>query len=296
MRGLAMIGLIGLTGLVLNAAPATAQDDRGGLRMVIRALTIPERVAQADVIVIGKVTRIEKRPVTVPPTPDSKDKADYQVAVVEIGEALKGAEGLTSLKVGFLPPQTAENGRPPVLRPGRLSTLTLAEDQELCLFLKPHHSGEFYDFTTNSNVIDKKSPTFDKDLETTRRCIKLLADPIKSLQSKDPADRLFTANILITIYRMPPLPSSRPPQLEPVDAEESKLILHAMADSDWSKNEALGMFLRMNLTAKDGWVQPMDLKDIPAAAEKWVKDNADTYRIQRYVTDKKEKDDKKDGK
>jgi len=51
--------------------------------------------------------------------------------------------------------------------------------------------------------------------------------------------------------------------------------------SPWS-NTAAG-----NRTPQDGWTLPEDIKKVPDAAKKWLRDNADSYRIQRYVTTKK---------
>ena len=49
------------------------------------------------------------------------------------------------------------------------------------------------------------------------------------------------------------------------------------------------MFYRLGVTAADGWTQPKDFKQFPEAAKKWLTDNADKYRIQRFVREKMEK-------
>ena len=49
-------------------------------------------------------------------------------------------------------------------------------------------------------------------------------------------------------------------------------------------------FFRLGLTEKEGWKQPQDAAAIPDAAKKWLKDNAEKYRIERYVAEKKEGD------
>src|SRR5207302_1891396 len=100
-------------------------------------------------------------------------------------------------------------------------------------FLTPHHSGEFQVMQAYFDVVDKQAPTFDKDLEAAKKYAKMLADPDKSLKSKDTEERLTAAAMLISKYRSPQ-PSATPPKEEPIDADRSKLILNALADADWS--------------------------------------------------------------
>ena len=40
------------------------------------------------------------------------------------------------------------------------------------------------------------------------------------------------------------------------------------------------------LTDDDGWQRPRNFKEVPAAAQKWLTDNASTYRIRAYVPEK----------
>ena len=53
------------------------------------------------------------------------------------------------------------------------------------------------------------------------------------------------------------------------------------------------MFFRLGLTPKDGWTQPKDFNQTADEAKKWLKNNADKYRIERFVADKGEKKDDK---
>jgi len=43
--------------------------------------------------------------------------------------------------------------------------------------------------------------------------------------------------------------------------------------------------MQLGVGEKDGWRPPTDFQQIPAAAKKWLKDNAASYRIQSFVTD-----------
>jgi hypothetical protein len=288
-----MAGLAGL-GLLLTALAAPA--------MMIAPAPIPQRVAQADAVVVGKVTAIEDKTVSVAQAPGVKEKVEYHVAVIKVSDDVLGAKGLTHIKVGFIVPKETPPGKPggPVVLIKRYPTVKLEVGQEVCAFLKKHHEGEFYVAQAYFDVIDKKNPDFDKQVELAKKCAKALADPKASLKSKDADERLLTAEMLVTRYRGFRGPNAK---TEAIDAGESKLILSALAEADWTKvaRDAVSpvqTFGQLGVTEKDGFVwKPAPGVVLPPnayqdAAKAWVKDNADKYRIRRFVEEKK--DEKKD--
>ena len=123
------------------------------------------------------------------------------------------------------------------------------------------------------------------------------SDRLKApIQKEGADDRFQTAGMLLIRYRTP---LGGNPKEEKIDAKESKLILQGLADGDWSKGFSateltpMMVFGRLALTDKDGW-KPGPFqnyeKEFPEAAKKWLKDNADSYAIKRFVEDtKKEK-------
>lgn len=289
MRRMLLGVLAGLSCLALLASATPAKA------LVAAPAPIQDRVAQAQVIIVGKVTAIEQKPISARPAPGGQP-VEYQVAVVQVGEALVGAKGLTHVRVGFIPPQAVAPPDPtnPIRIPiRRYPSVNLTKDQEVCLFLTPHASESFFVAPMYYDVIDKKSnPNFDKEVALVRRCTKVLADPNAGLKSKDGEDRLLAASMLLGRYRTLRGPVKGVPKQEPIDAEQSKLILLALAEADWTARATAPMqatpqslFYRLGLKPQDGWVQPKVAKEFPEAAKKWLRENADKYRIQRYVSE-----------
>jgi hypothetical protein len=295
-----------LTALGGAACVITLVSSLSAAALMIAPASIPQRVATADSIVVGKVTSLEEKTVSAPRFPGDKEKADYTVAVVKVQEGFGTAAKLTHVRVGFIAPVEAKPGEiKPGIRPigpRRYPQVTLAKDQEVILFLQPHFEASFQTAQAYFDCIQKaNNPNFDKDLAEVKRCTKLLADAKNNLEAKNADDRFLTAAMLLVRYRTPKQYEQNPKQ-EDIDAAESKRILLAIANADWNaKPPAPGlfqmnpqqMFYRLNLQPKDGWMQPKDFKEFPAAAQKWLKDNAETYRIQRFVSetasDKKDK-------
>jgi hypothetical protein len=269
--------------------------------MIAAPAPIPDRVATADMVVIGKITSIEEKTIQASRFPGSPVKTEFRVAMIHIETMLKGPKGLTDVRLGFIPPPPGRQpGQPPQPKPGqpvpfkpgnRFLEMNHVVGQEACFFLSKPAEGDFLVATMYYNVIDKKSANFDKDIAQVKRCTKLLEDPKASLQSKDGDERLTTAAMLLAGYRNP-VPTNPIQKTGPIDAAESALILKAIADGDWSKQinfqevSPQTVFNRLNLTAKDGWNPPQFKdyqKEFPVAAQKWLKDNDQTYRIQKFV-------------
>jgi hypothetical protein len=305
-----LAALIALS-LTQAARPQAAPPPGGPVQsqpalVLIAPAPISDRVARASTIVTGKVTSIEEKTVSVEPFPGVKEKVEYVIAVVKIDDALLGAKGLTHVKVGFQAPQAGGPGRP-IIRPGGRGQAKLEKDQEVLLFLSPHHSGEFETMPAYFDMVDKKTDTYAKDVEAAKKYIKMLAEPEKGLKAKDATERLETANMLVTKFRTP-APSANPPKEEPIDADMSKLIMKVLADADWTPPKPgpggprgfnqvtpMNIFFRLGVTDKDGWKPPMDGNKFNEAVEAWVKENKDKYRIKKFVAEKEEKkDDKKD--
>jgi hypothetical protein len=280
---------LGLAGFVFLSLTATVSA------LVIAPAPIPDRVAMADLVIVGKITAIEEKTVLATRFPGAPEKVEHKIAMIQIDDLLKGPKGLTHARLGFVPPPPVAPPKPgqPIVSGGarRFPQLNHAVGQEACFFLSKHHEGDFLVARMSFDVVEKKAGTFEKDIAQAKRCAKLLEDPRASLQANDPQDRLATAAMLLTRYRTPRAGTPNP-KTEPIDAAESTLILKAIATADWSKPVNIQevspqlVFGRLNLTAKDGWNPPKFKdyqKEFPAAAQQWLKANQDKHRIQRFV-------------
>jgi len=226
-------------------------------------------VAVADAVIIGKVTAIAAKPISL------GIGAEFQLVTVKVVEALAGCKGLKEVKVGIW---MRGYGK-------KTPAVTVVRDQEVLLFLRPNPDGKFFDVNPYEIIFGPRDRLLAADLDTARRAVKCLADPLAALKARAPADRLLAAATLLSRYRTQRDEESHS---EPIPAEESKRILQTLAAAGWAQKQAHGivpanLFFLLGLTEKDGWKQPGDLRATPAAAQKWLKDHAGTYRIQRYV-------------
>ena len=115
-----------------------------------------------------------------------------------------------------------------------------------------------------------------------------MADTKKALQSKDADERLVAASIAVAKYRTPKAPF--PNKEEPIDAEESKLILSVIANAKWGafkfgEPNPQQLFFQLGVTDKDGFQPPRKITspdDMKNAIQGWIRDHGD-YRIKRFV-------------
>ncbi len=244
-----LAGLVASALLAVLAGSSAAQ----ARALAIRLSPIPERVATAAAVVVGKVTGIEDKPVSAEAFPGAKEKSEFNVAIVKVQDDLLGAKGLTHIKIGFIKPPEGK----PIIRPGGYRPPQPQVDQEGCFFLTKHPTESFYLLQGFNSVINKTgNGNFAKEMERVKECAKLMADPKAGLKAKDADARALTAAMLVVRYSTPqPGQTKR----EAIGAEESKQILMALADGDWTKKFSLAdlppsaAFGRLALTEKDGW-------------------------------------------
>jgi hypothetical protein len=288
------------------ALAATAQS-----KALVVAPARPGQMAmQADVVVIGKVTEIEKDTVEASAFPGApKDqKTTYKIAVVKLDEAIVGGKGLTQFRVGFAdgggatapPPTRAGGGR--VIRPGGRAPVALSAGQEGCFFLTHHHEGDFYVLTGNAAPLDKKDENYEKQLAEVKKTARILEDPVAALKAKELADRFHAAHILLQRYQINR--SGKPAEREAIPAEENKLILAIMLELPWQASNVAprpvtetpppirNTLWAMTQLDMVGFKQPMlngqvspeeRQKAWEEATTNYLKDNADKIKLKGYV-------------
>lgn len=277
--------LYGLLGVVLLGCTSSAYS-------LVMMLPLPQRVAQANTVVVGKVLRFEDKNIKAERYVGDKQTAEYQIALVKISDPLVGAKGVTIIRVGAPvppPPQPRVPGRPIISSP-RYRGPKLTADVNYLLFLRPHHKQNFYimpNFGDAVQIPKGTDPKAHAEVKKVKRYTDLLNDPIKHLKSKSDQARLETAYLLLFKYRMRTTPKTKE---VPVNAETSKLILQALLAADWSikpqrfgQPNALQAFNMLQLQPKDGWKRPRDYKQMPTLAVNWLKKNVDSYRIKKFV-------------
>jgi hypothetical protein len=233
------------------------------------------QAANADAVVIGKVTEVEAETVeaTADPGAPKDQKASYKVAVLKIDEALMGGSGLTRFRVGFpadAPPamEPVAPGKPGgpgvggrIRRPPMVVALT--PGMEGCFCLKKHHEGDFY--IQAGPPLLKKAENYSAELDQVKKVVKAIDDPVTALKAKELDDRFRAALVVLQRYqtvRGPVKPGTTPAR-EPIPDEENKLIVALITELPW--------------LPKDGSMGPPGIDQKPSRSALWYMINAPEY-------------------
>lgn len=282
---------------VLGVALALAATANTAAALMIAQRTPMQRAAASPVVIVGKVTAIEKEPVEVAPFPGAPNKVAYKIAVVKVETPLAGAGNLTHVKVAFLPRPAANPqpvpGRP---RPGLL-TPELKENDEFLFFLSRHPDGAFYAMANMSPPVAVSDDEGKKTLAVVKKVTTALADPVKGLKSESADERFLTAAALLTRYRTYPDFAANGVDQAAIPADESRLILKALLERDWVKIDPNGLsptqlFFSLGLTEKDGWMMPKPQQGMVFNAvlkdefAKWLDGPGKDYQVKKLVAKK----------
>jgi hypothetical protein len=282
MRRVLFGGALAICGLGMLAGVVPARA------LVIAPPPGPIRAAKAEVIVVGTIIALEEKDVSAPQFPKAPQNVNYRIAVVSVKEAIKGAKGLKTIRLGFIPPPQPVKGKPILIRPGiGRFNVSFTVGQDGMFFLTKHHQETFYTAPMYFDFVNGQNANFAKEVQQAKLAVKIGNNPTASLKSKDNEERFFAAAMLIDKYR--PFIGGPQTKNEPIDAAESKLILTALLDADWKQGPGFGQFHPFNLFnrlgPKEGWNPPQagKIEDIHKAAKDWLRENAATYRIQRII-------------
>jgi len=264
-----------------------------GRAMMIAPPPGPQKLVMADTVIVGRVLAIEDKDVEATQVPNAPQKVAYRVAIVRVTETIKGAKGKETIKVAWIapPPQLQPVQPGGGIRPfiKRYPTVNLAVGQDGLFYLTKHHKEEFYVAPAYYSFLSSQMANYKTEIETARKTVKFIDDPMTGLKAEDAQDRLLAASILVTRYRTRVGPAVK---TEAIPAEESKLILDIIDKADWNRPFRFGetsaqqLFNQLGLTAQDGWTPPQQIRtpqDYGNAVRDWIRQHRDTYRIQRFV-------------
>jgi len=288
MHGLFRIVGVGIMVVAaVNAAPA----------LVMRVRTPLQSAAAADVVIVGKVTAIEKDAVEATPFPGAPNKVAYKIAVVKVQTPLAGAANLTHVKVAFLP-RPAPNPKPVPIRPlPGIQTPELKENDEFLFFLSRHPDGGFFVMPNMSPPMSLEGDEGKKALDVVKKVTAALADPMKGLKSASADERYLTASALLSRYRNPPDFAVGGVDQTAIPADESRLILKILLERDWVKPDPNNvsptqLFFSLGLSDKDGWSMPKVQPGMTFNAvlkdefSKWLAGPGKDYQIKKMVLKK----------
>ena len=257
-------------------------------------MPLPDRVALADLIVIGKVDAVEDKTVEVLPSPSSKDKVAYRMCVLKAEEVLRGDKEAKEFRIGF--------ATKVVLGLGPGEWLSYQKGHEGVFFLQRHHAGDFFVNFSLSNGLSRGVPKgggfdtpgkYDELVRAVRTMVKMLADPVTTLQGKNDADRYLGLTMLIEHYRSRGVKDPRWEE-KPVDPKVSKLLLKVLAEADWSWNSdrlvdyypphPSHLFQQLGVTKKDDYDPPTDDgRKTDAATQRWLLTHQETYSVKGFT-------------
>ncbi len=243
---------------------------------------VAHKVAVADCVVRGKIAGIQAKPVPgkVWRTSAAQPQWDFTVVEVEVLEVLFGPKDVKKVRFGFID-SLAKNVQHKAIP---------AVGQTGCFFGVKIDKNDF-DVIPRGCYHEENQPGFASDLALARRLDGLLEQPKAGLRSKDPDDRTLAAYMVLLRSQFAPFRHGESSASEPIDAELSKLTLHALAEADFHKynKELREVMSCLAWSARHGapppTAVPLDCGDgkWPVAATAWLKENAETYRIQRLV-------------
>ncbi len=219
--------------LVVTAAPASAL-------VMMANFNTAQKAVQADAVVVGKVTEIEKEEVEVTPHQGAADKVKMRVAVIKVETGLVGAKNVTHVKV-LMPGAAADQpaqpdpglGRP-IGRPGRggFGPISLKEGEEGLFFLTKHPTAtNYYAINMGNTPVPLKAETYKDDVAKVKAMVATLADPMGALKADKAEDRLAATAVLLQKYtRRLTVPAKE----VAIPAEETKAILKTLLEADWT--------------------------------------------------------------
>ncbi len=255
---------IALLVVLLAAAPAFGWLKKGGSPKPIRAATLSEVVA------VGTVARVEPEPTRAKPLPSAVEEVAYTITVVKVETPLIGGKNVTHVRVGT--------------RQGDLSFLP--NDGKVLVFLRPHPVANFLVASPFHSPLDLSADGAAETLKRVEAVAATVNDPVKALSAEKKDDRVVAAAVLAERYSRL---SRGADGSELVDrpAEESKLLLSALAGADWSAPLPDGLTVLSLVHGMELGPQGYSLEPTVDASKtrfvKWLAEDGKAARVRQFV-------------
>jgi hypothetical protein len=296
-----------LAGLVIPAVLVA------GLAVPVLARAVPaiapfpqvNKTQAADLIVTGRVVAIEDQDAKIPAPPNMV----YRVAVVQVTEALKGKAENNMVRVAFQVaknvPGVQPNPQPQPVPPVQIQPFPIKKPfqpnfnvplnvgMEGLYYLQKNPTQKLYTLVqTYGSFVSVENNKQGFDFEVAQ--VKVAANPMASLKAAKAADRATAAVVLIKQYRQPVFVPGKGQVQEPINAEESKLILKGLLEAEWpvapaqinyNTHPAIA-FNMLGIGPQDGFQgAPQGVYSQPYAdaAKAWLQKNWQTYQVKRFV-------------
>lgn len=315
--------LLALLGTVVLGQAASAQGTVAVTRTVVLGTNTtgatgmvggPVLPRISDVVVVGKVVELEPDTVTAAPYRGApkEQHTSYKVAHLKIEDRVRGASGVTQVRVGFVadsPPLAGPGSDVRVTRTAIAMTdgypvrmgVGLTPGLEGCFYLAKHPTADFYLLV--GLPVQKKDPGYAKQVDRLKQVARILDDPVEALRSKALNERFEAAQMVLQRYRTPRGSNLR----EPVPEEENKLIVALLAELPWvpadgkrirpdgrmvphrevlwySINPGEFGFKRPDVPKRQPGDPPADMnKLMDEATTKFLKENGDKIKLKRFV-------------
>jgi hypothetical protein len=254
----------------------------------------------ADLIVTGRVVAIEDQDAKIPAPPNMV----YRVAVVQVTEALKGKSENNMVRVAFQVPKNLPAVQPqpqpqpvppfPIKKPFQPNfNVQLNVGMEGLYYLRKNPTEKLYTLVqTYGSFVSVENNKQGFDFEVAQ--VKVTANPMTSLKAAKAEDRATAAVVLIKQYRQPVFVPGKGQVQEPINAEESKLILKGLMEAQWPVTPAqinynthpAIAFNMLGVGPQDGFqgaVQGIYSQGYADAAKAWLQKNWQTYQVKRFV-------------
>ena len=255
--------------VLLVGLPAFARQPDGKREpQPVRAATL------SNVVVTGTVTAVECEPTDAKLTPSAAEEVGFTITVVKIDRPLLGAKNLTHVRIGVPVGREKDGGN------------VIPKDGKVLLFLRRHPTAGFLVPSRFHPSVELGGPAAADTLCRVEAVTDAVNDPVKALSAEKKDDRVVAAAVLAERYRN--LAKGATDTVE-VDrpAEESRLLLAALAEADWSARlpdgrDVNGLMHSIQLNPT-GFAMERTVDASKDRFVKWLAEDGKTARVRQAV-------------